>query len=239
MSDLLRVILIKEPNDPEPILASLSEVKADDRYLGTLLVEPKQDFGLKAGDEIEFFKFTDDKGNSLLICDMNPSRTITAKDLEDGKMLKWAISVFNENPTMEKCLKILALLRDSYVWIPCSSVMSDNDQKRMAKMINEANGDLDKLKGMNFVTKDEMRLIPDIFQRGEELFFPVFSSIEEMDECEGKFSKVEKHFLEALSLAKNNKNNLSGIVINAFSEPFVLDKELWHIIEELESGLTE
>ena len=71
------------------------------------------------------------------------------------------------------------------------------------------------------------------------LFFPVFSGIEEMGEYGNNFSKVEKHFLEAMIYAKNNENDLSGIVVNAFTEPFVLDKELWEAVEKLDSRLSK
>ena len=71
------------------------------------------------------------------------------------------------------------------------------------------------------------------------LFFPVFSGIEEMGEYGNNFSKVEKHFLEAMIYAKNNENDLSGIVVNAFTEPFVLDKELWEAVENLDSRLSK
>lgn len=58
-----------------------------------------------------------------------------------------------------------------------------------------------------------------------------------MGEYGNKFSKVQKHFLEAVILAKNNKKDLAGIVINAFSESFVLDKELWDLVEKMKSRM--
>lgn len=44
---------------------------------------------------------------------------------------------------------------------------------------------------------------------------------------------MQKHFLEALVLAKNNEKDLAGIVINAFSEPYILDKELWNLFDKM------
>lgn len=58
-----------------------------------------------------------------------------------------------------------------------------------------------------------------------------------MVEYGNRFSKVQKHFLETLVLAKNNDKDLAGIVINAFSEPYVLDKELWDLVEEMKSRI--
>ena len=41
-----------------------------------------------------------------------------------------------------------------------------------------------------------------------------------------RFSRIEKHFLDAIVLARNNEKNVQGIVINAFSEPFIIPREL-------------
>lgn len=236
--DWLRVILVKEGNEPEPMPVSFVEDMG--RYcIGVLEMEPGQDFGYHKGDKIGYFPYTDENGTTILVSDMNPSRKLTAADLEDGSLLKEAITIFNNDRNEQNLIEIMELLRDSYVWVPCNAVMSDNDQKRMEELIESLNGDLDKLKGMEFVAHDETRLIPDILQNGEAFFFPVFSSAEEMGEYGDNFSKVEKHFLEALNLAKNNDRDLAGIVINAFSEPFVLDSQIWDLVENMNSRLSE
>ena len=59
-----------------------------------------------------------------------------------------------------------------------------------------------------------------------------------MGEYGDHFSKVEKHFLETIVLARNNEKDVTGIVINAFSEPFVVNKELFELIEGMESSLS-
>ena len=58
-----------------------------------------------------------------------------------------------------------------------------------------------------------------------------------MGEYGNGFSKVEKHMLEALALARNNEKKPVGIVLNAFSEPFVIGKEVWDFIEQMESHI--
>ena len=67
----------------------------------------------------------------------------------------------------------------------------------------------------------------------------MFSSIDEMGEYGDKFSKVQKHFLETISLARNNDKEIAGIVVNAFSEAFVLDRDLFDAVERLHSRLEE
>lgn len=45
--------------------------------------------------------------------------------------------------------------------------------------------------------------------------------------------------LEAIGLARNNEKKVASIVINAFTEPFVIKKELFGMVEEMESSLKE
>ena len=57
-------------------------------------------------------------------------------------------------------------------------------------------------------------MVPDILVNGEQFYFPVFTTAEEMGEYGKSFSKVQKHFLEAVNLARNNEKKVVGIVIN-------------------------
>ena len=118
-------------------------------------------------------------------------------------------------------------------------MLSETDQAVIEKMVDEAGDDLSSMKGMEFSNQDQIRMIPDILQNGDEFFFPVFSSDEEMGEYGDGFSKIETEFLHAINLARNNEKELKGIVINAFTEPFVLDKELFDIVEKMKTRLTE
>ena len=82
-------------------------------------------------------------------------------------------------------------------------------------------------------------MIPDILQNGEAYFFPVFSTVEAMGEYGENFSKLQKHMLEVIPLARNNEKKPVGIVLNAFTEPFVLDAKIWDIVENMKSRLEE
>lgn len=73
--------------------------------------------------------------------------------------------------------------------------------------------------GKTFSTKEAVRMIPDILQNGEH------------------FSKVQKHILEVIPMARNSEKNVAGIVLNAFSESFILDAELFDMIENMKSRL--
>ena len=167
-----------------------------------------------------------------------PEDPITAELLEDGSYLKRAVEICSRNRTQLNLLKLMRILRDSYVWVPCTAILSDADYEQWAKLVKDAQekGDLNSIIGQEVISQDHIRMVPDILQNGEEFFFPVFTTAEEMGEYGEHFSKVERHFLEAANLARNNEKDVTGIVINAFSEPFVIPKEMFAIIEEMESS---
>ena len=131
----------------------------------------------------------------------------------------------------------MEILRDSYVWVPYNTVLSEKDQKVLVDLLEKANGNLDALVGLEFSNQDEIKMVPDILRNGEEFFFPAFITIEDMGEYGNNFSKVQKHFLEVITMAKNSRKNVSGIVINAFSEPWVLSREIFDLVEGMKSRL--
>lgn len=90
--------------------------------------------------------------------------------------------------------------------------------------------------GKTFSTKEAVRMIPDILQTANNSF-PYLSSVEEMGEYGEHFSKVQKHILEVIPMARNSEKNVAGIVLNAFSESFILDAELFDMIENMKSRL--
>ena len=89
-------------------------------------------------------------------------------------------------------------------------------------------------------SKGDIRLAPDTLQGGDLLFLPVFSNCEQMDaDGYGKhFSKVEKHFFEAMSMAMA-REDVYGIVLDAFTQPFVVPKDAFDFIGKLPSELDE
>lgn len=152
-------------------------------------------------------------------------------------MLEAVVSRFNKKQNEENLIEVLAVLRDSNVWIPCNAVMADEDRNQIESMIKNNAGDIEKLVGEKINTKGAMRLIPDVLQSGDEFYFPIFSTVEAMGEYGESFSKVQHSVLKAISMAKNNEKNISGLVLNAFTEPFILDKDLWNAFEKMESSL--
>lgn len=234
--DDVMVYLTREGLNPEGCWVRIIGL-GDHFIMGTLLNEPDQDFGYHSGEKVAFFVQKQKDESIILYTDMTPSRNLTAEDLEDGTLLKEAVTVFNKERTEDHFLDVLEFLRDSYVWIPCNAVMSEADMARFEQAMKDAGDDLSALVGEEFTTNDEVRLVPDILQNGDQFYFPVFSSEEEMGEYGEHFSKVQKHLLEVIPMARNNEKNVSGIVLNAFTEPFVLDAEIYDIVEKMKSRL--
>ena len=168
-----------------------------------------------------------------------PDDQITAELLEDGSFLKRAVEICCRNRTQLNLIKLARILRDSPVWVPCKAIMSDEDYDRIEKMVMEAQekGDLNSTVGQEITVHDNVRLVPDILQKGSEFFFPVFTTEEEMGEYGESFSKVRAHFLETVNLAKNNEKNVVGIVINAFSDQFIIPREMFDIIAGMDCNL--
>ena len=211
--DDVMVYLTREGLNPEGCWVRIIGL-GDHFIMGTLLNEPDQDFGYHSGEKVAFFVQKQEDESIILYTDMTPSRKLTAEDLEDGTLLKEAVAVFNKERIEDHFLDVLEFLRDSYVWIPCNAVMSEADMARFEQAMKDAEDDLSALVGEEFTTNDE-----------------------EMGEYGEHFSKIQKPLLEVIPMARNNEKNVSGIVLNAFTEPFVLDAKIYDIVEKMKSRL--
>ena len=236
--DDVQVYLMRDGLDPEICWSRIIGL-GDHWIMGVLLNEPNQNFDYHQGEKIAFFVEKTEDEKIICYSDMNPSQLLKPEDLEDGSMLREAIAAFNADRTEQGLIQIMEILRDSLVWVPCNAVLSELDQKAFSDLIDKANGDLDSLVGIEMSNQENIRMIPDILQNGDQFFFPAFITAEDMGEYGQHFSKVQKHFLEVIALARNNEKNVAGIVINAFTEPWVLDREIFDLVENMKSRLVQ
>ena len=164
-----------------------------------------------------------------------PDDPVTPELLEDGSFLKRAVGITNRNRTELNLIKLFRILHESFVWIPARAELSDRDYEAWTKVVKEAEakGDLGSIEGTTLTNQDEIRLVPDILQSGDDLFFPVFTTAEEMGEYGEGFSKIEKSFIEVCGMAKNSEHQLKGIVINAFTDNAVIPIELIDVITRM------
>ena len=218
--DDIMVVILKDDFEPEGCWVNIFGL-GERCFIGRLLSEPNQDFGCHIGDEIKFYAQKQDDDSVMCFSDGTPLNRCYAK--------------FKEEQNEINLYRLLNLLRDSYVWVPCTAVMDEQDEAKLQKMFEDAGGDTDKIIGETFTTSESVRLIPDILQNGNEFFFPIFSSAEEMGEYGEHFSKVQKHMLEAMALAQNNEKKVSGMVLDAFSGQFVINTDLIKLIWEMQS----
>ena len=149
-------------------------------------------------------------------------------------IIKEYIEEYLNDNSEQNIRNLLAQLVVADIWVPCSTVLSEADQKRFEKMVDEAQENGQDLEGTIFKTQDDMHLVPDLLENEKgDLVFPVFSSEEEMGEYGENFSNVEMTFMEAMRMAENNPQNPIGIVINAFSRSFFISKEIFGSIDEI------
>ena len=204
-------------------------------FFATLLIEPTQDFGVHKGESITFHIEKDDENDSAVcVCDLTEAPK--EEDYLDGNLLKMFIKNYKEHLDEESMLKLLAFLRDCFLWVPCTAVMDKEDEKRLMKDVEEAKDNPDALIGKSFTNENPIRFIPDILNNGEGDYMPAFTTAEEMGEYGENFSKVQKHIFEIIALGRGNEKEISGVVIDAFTEPFVLPKDLWELLERIPSA---
>lgn len=236
--DDVLVTLIEDGLKPESCWARIIDL-SEHRIWAELLNEPEQDFKIHRGENFTFYVHQDDETKEVTcIARFSPVKKIRREELADGKDLKTAIHKFHEGNVNEALFWIMQILRDSDVWIPCTAALGEEDKKAFLDMIREAGDDLESLRGINLCSSEKIRLIPDILKRDGQYYFPVFSTEEDMGEYGEGFSKIQRPFLEAIALARNNREHeggLTGIVINAFTEMFVLPKELYETVEKMVS----
>lgn len=198
--DDVKVILHKDGLELEGVWAKIKSL-SNGIFRGILLSEPKQDFGVKAGDQIAFFMHESKDKQKSLIADLTTYQPVSAEDLADGKLLKKALLAFNQDKTNKaKLFAVVELLRDSAVYVPYNK------------------------KGVDLLTNE----------KDSKPFFPAFSDLIEMWQCEENIIKNKMHFMDAVRKAKNNKK-VAGIVINAYSDAFVVPRSMFELIEKMES----
>ena len=230
--DDVRVKLLKEGMQPEECWVRLTGHGVF--FLkGTLLNEPYQQLGIHEGDALEFF--AEKTADEEIICyaDLDQVKIYGEEELEDGSILKAAVKAYQENAAKPRLLNVLRILRSSYVWIPCTAVMSEADNERFEAVMREHEEKGESAKGTEFRAEDPIRMIPSLLKNGEKVYFPVFSNEGEMGEGARQFSKLQKPFVEALPLAREKDKDISAIILDPFTDPFLIDPELFDDIEKL------
>ena len=145
--------------------------------------------------------------------------------LKDGAVLKELAHRFIDNPSVETIGPVISCLIDSsYLQVPMNLIMTDED-KELLKKVNT---------GDTFHLNNDVRMRPDYLQdpETEKLYFPIFSSVEEAGEDYSKhFSWINLDIDTCIDFVEHNEN-CSGILLNAFTTPIVIEDELYNILKK-------
>lgn len=114
---------------------------------------------------------------------------------------------------------------------------SEYDQKKLVEIAQRISEDPDAITSRELTEYYDSRLMPHIIKSGDHYQLPIFSTEEAMGEFGTRFSKIQKHILDVISLARNNEKKPSKIVLNVFTDPFVIDSEYWVLIEKMKSRI--
>lgn len=142
-----------------------------------------------------------------------PLDEITAETLAGGEILRMLAEQFSQAPTVEAYSAVLRCLRDSVVYMAGTMRTSGNPGSETFK--------------------------PDLADNGRHKFLPVFSSGELAETAAQKDSVIrEAPFLDTLALAEAD-SEVAGLVLDAMSRPFIVEKDLFDAIRALPSILAE
>jgi hypothetical protein len=146
------------------------------------------------------------------------------EELKDGKILNQLIQRFLNDSKIETFYPILLCLIDSDVQVPMNLIISDEDAETMK---NSKVGDTVSL-------KNDARFRPDWLksEQSNKLYFPIFSTIEDATEEYSKnFSWMNLNIDTCLNFVENNKD-CSGLILNAFTTPIVIEGEILELLKE-------
>lgn len=154
---------------------------------------------------------------------------VKRETLKDGTVLRLLVEQYVRNKTNQHLGAVFGCLRDSFIWIPGTIKLSADD---LHAMLNAQEGD-------TIAARPDVMIAPDILRHGDHLYLPVFSSSYERGEEYGSScSWYEKHFFDAMTIA-SKRDDLVGIVLDAFTQPFVVPKRAFDVIRGMRSLIDE
>lgn len=167
------------------------------------------------------------------------SFVFTEENLANGEILEYMLGEFKKDPSKENLYKTLALIRSSKVWIPCKLSLSDRDQASINNRVDYVVKNMGAVGVPKFENRDGMKAIPEIIKNGADCFYPIFTSEKLMTKYDSGFVKVQRPVLDIIELAKKSKVDLRGLVLNPFSDMFIITKELYPSLASMESLIKE
>lgn len=228
--DTVKVYLGREGFDTEQCWVRITGIE-EKQLTGILIDEPKQDFGYHRNEEIDFSIYEIEKNKYVCYADMSLYLKIGKEELENGQLLESMLDKYLEEPSYRRFIDILIVLKHSRIWVPCTSVLHEEDKRMLNDMIDKDNNGVESMIGEQFQFSHGFRMIPDILtNQSGNMFFPVFSQTDQSGEYGLNFSFTNMNIDEVINLAKNNKKKPTAIIINAFSQSIIVEQKLWDFI---------
>lgn len=197
-----------------------------------LLLQESQD-----GKAYVYFDITEPKSPTEMLKDIygEDNEMFNEDDDDDSSLieLEMLIEAFREDPDETKYEFIVDILKDVKLFLPCIVDMSIEDIDKCDAMINLIKED-DKQFMKYLKGKDGIFLQPKLMNMdGEKTILPLFTNEEEIEEIDVLFTPIPISIYEVIEYVKSENNqDIVGIVINPTSEPFVLDKEMFYMLND-------
>jgi hypothetical protein len=230
--DDVRVYMIKEDVEPEVCWVRIEDLDMENhRLIGKVLAHTDRDFGVEAGDLIAFYIQRIDNEKLVCCADFDRMDTVVKRRAEEADPLRKALYEFGRVKSYETVNQVVEELRKRDVWLPCTAILTQEEQNRIEALLDASGNDMEKLNQYIMGNTEGIELVPDILKHEDgSLFMPVFASPEDMGSYGDSYSKVEKPLTEVLDMVEHHQEDLAGIVVNPFSESMVLAKDLFDAI---------
>lgn len=151
---------------------------------------------------------------------------VDKETLKDGKVLRALRDRFLDNQTIENLSPLFECMIDSDLYVPMNLNISKEDIETFK---NSKAGD-------DITLKNSMSMKPDWLKNGpdsDNLFFPVFFSIEEATEDYSRnFSWTNLPLDDCIKFARSNEKCI-GIVLDAYTRPYVITGEFLNALEDM------
>ena len=226
--------------------------------IGKLLNEPYADYGYQKGDMVCIREVEMDGEIALFLDERSPEndyefvgdeefddlREEESEQLLEEQLFEHAVKVYIDDPSEKNFAKLFAFMNADTLWVPVSAHFSGPDKAKIMKMIEEADGDIESLKGTEFTADQEVRLKPDILENSGQFFFPIFTAEWVIvEEYAKNFSIIPMRLKQVLEYTlMYDEKKLSGMVINAFTSSVefpmeVVQRMLEILINMRENGI--
>lgn len=204
-----------------------SGVVVESKVAGDLIVVIEKDM-MKAGiwDNESLNNFRNYRGPQVF--DDSDSGLPTSEDLADGKILVELKNRFFENQTEENLYNLAWCLHESIVKVPMHMELSDEAKEKLEKTIQEGNEEI--------TFDDGVKYFPMTLQNEEgQTALGIYSNEDELGDHYSEDDEVAIVDLPVLDCIQffEETEEISVIVLDAFTESLVISKELAGLITSM------